>query len=192
MSIAAIGLAINVLVAWMLSRAAGNLNARGALLHVMGDLLGSVVALVAGAVIWATGWMPIDPMLSLVVAFLILRSTWQLLRESAGVLMEGVPDHLSYDAIGRALAALPGVTGVHDLHVWGMSAERVALLGPRYADRRRHVAEGAGPGAANAGEGFRHRPRHAAIDVAGGACPAARDPARARHRPRGCRGPRLH
>ncbi len=127
MSIAAVGLAINVLVAWMLSRAAGNLNARGALLHVMGDLLGSVAALVAGAVIWATGWMPIDPMLSLVVAFLILRSTWQLLRESAGVLMEGVPDHLSYDAIGRALAALPGVTGVHDLHVWGMSAERVAL-----------------------------------------------------------------
>jgi cobalt-zinc-cadmium efflux system protein len=127
MSIAAAGLAVNVLVAWMLSRAAGNLNARGALLHVMGDLLGSVAALVAGAVIWATGWMPIDPLLSLVVAFLILRSTWRLLRESAGVLMEGVPDHLSYDAIGRALAGLPGVTDVHDLHVWSMSAERVAL-----------------------------------------------------------------
>jgi len=127
MSIAAAGLAVNVLVAWMLWRAAANLNARAALLHVMGDLLGSVAALLAGAVIWATGWMPIDPILSLVVAFLILRSTWRLLRESAGVLMEGVPAHLSYDAIGRALAALPGVTGVHDLHVWGMSAERVAL-----------------------------------------------------------------
>lgn len=127
MSIAAGGLAVNVVVAWILSRAAGNLNARGALLHVMGDLLGSVAALLAGAVIWATGWMPIDPILSLVVAFLILRSTWRLLRESAGVLMEGVPEHLSYDAIGRALATLPGVTGVHDLHVWGMSAERAAL-----------------------------------------------------------------
>jgi cobalt-zinc-cadmium efflux system protein len=127
MAIAAAGLAVNVVVAWMLSRAAGNINARAALLHVVGDLLGSVAALVAGAVIWATGWMPIDPLLSLVVALLILRSTWTLLTQSAGVLMERVPDHLSYDAIGRALARVPGVTGVHDLHVWHMSAERVAL-----------------------------------------------------------------
>jgi cobalt-zinc-cadmium efflux system protein len=125
--IAAVGLAINVVVAWQLSRAAENINARGALLHVMGDLLGSVAALVAGTVIWATGWMPIDPILSLVVALLILRSTWSLLAQSAGVLLERVPDHLSYEAIGGALARVPGVTGVHDLHVWNLGSDRVAL-----------------------------------------------------------------
>jgi len=125
--VAAIGLAVNGIVAWMLARSGGGINTRGALLHVLGDLLGSVAALVAGAVIHFTGWMPIDPLLSLAVALLILHSTWDLLRQSTGVLMERVPVHLSYDAIGRALAALPGVTGVHDLHVWNMSAERVAL-----------------------------------------------------------------
>ncbi len=127
MVVAAVGLGINVVVAWMLSDASGNINARGALLHVVGDLLGSVAALIAGAVVYATGWTPIDPILSLVVALLILHSTWQLLRQSTGVLMERVPEHLSYEAIGRALASLPGVTGVHDLHVWHLSAERVAL-----------------------------------------------------------------
>ena len=127
MVVAAAGMAINVAVAWMLARAGGGINARGALLHVFGDLLGSVAALTAGAVVYATGWTPIDPILSIAVAMLILRSTLDLLRRSTGVLMEHVPAHLSYDAIGRAIAALPGVTGVHDLHVWHMSAERVAL-----------------------------------------------------------------
>jgi len=127
MTLAAAGLAINVFVAWVLARAGGGINARGALLHVFGDLLGSVAALVAGAVIYATGWMPIDPILSLAVALLILRSTLELLRQSTGVLMEGVPAHLSYETIGRALAGIAGVTGVHDLHVWHMGAERVAL-----------------------------------------------------------------
>jgi cobalt-zinc-cadmium efflux system protein len=127
MVVAAGGLAINVVVAYMLASSGDGINARGALLHVFGDLLGSVAALVAGAVIYATGWMPIDPILSLVVALLILRSTFVLLRQSSSVLMEQVPGHLSYDAIGRALAATPGVTGVHDLHVWNMSADCVAL-----------------------------------------------------------------
>ncbi len=126
--VAFVGMAINVAVAWLLSRAATtSINARGALLHVVGDLLGSVAALVAGAVVKFTGWMPIDPILSIAVVLLILRSTLALLRQSTGVLMEHVPAHLSYDAIGRALAALPGVTGVHDLHVWQVSAERAAL-----------------------------------------------------------------
>ncbi len=127
MVVAAAGMVVNVAVAWMLARAGSGINARGALLHVFGDLLGSVAALVAGAVVYATGWSPIDPILSIAVAMLILRSTLDLLRQSTGVLMERVPAHLSYDAIGRALAALPGVNGVHDLHVWHMSAERVAL-----------------------------------------------------------------
>ncbi len=127
MIVAAAGLVVNLVVAFMLSRKASGINARGALLHVVGDLLGSVAALVAGAVVYWTGWTPMDPILSLVVALLILRSTLALLKESTGVLLEGVPGHVSYENVGRALAGLPGVTEVHDLHVWQMSAERVAL-----------------------------------------------------------------
>jgi cobalt-zinc-cadmium efflux system protein len=104
-----------------------SLNSRAALLHVLGDMLGSVAAVVAGAVIVATGWLPIDPILSLFVSALILRSTWMLLRASTQVLMEGVPAHLSYDEIGRALTRLPGVSAVHDLHVWYMTSNRAAL-----------------------------------------------------------------
>ena len=126
-AIAVAGLAVNLVAAWVLSRAVGSLNTRGALLHVLGDLLGSLAAVVAGGVIMTTGWMPIDPILSIVVALLILRATWQLLRQSTGVLMEGVPVHLDYDAIGRSLAALPGVADVHDLHIWSTSSEGVAL-----------------------------------------------------------------
>ena len=85
-------------------------------------MLGSVAAVVAGAVIVATGWLPIDPILSLFVSALILRSTWLLLRTSTQVLMEGVPAHLSYEDIGRALTRLPGVSAVHDLHVWHMTS----------------------------------------------------------------------
>ena len=125
--VAAVGLAVNIVAAWLLARASDSVNAKAALLHVMGDLLGSVAALVAGAVIVLTGWLPIDPLLSILVSLLILRSTWSLLRQTTGVLMEAVPAHLNYKAIGAALAALPGVRDVHDLHIWAMSAEDVAL-----------------------------------------------------------------
>jgi len=125
--VALAGLAANLVAAWLLSRVSGSLNTRGAFLHVLGDLLGSLAAVIAGGVILATGWTPIDPILSLAVSLLILRSTWQLLKQSTGVLMEGVPVHLDYDAIGRSLAALPGVIDVHDLHIWNMTAEGVAL-----------------------------------------------------------------
>ncbi len=127
LGIAIAGLAVNIACAWLLSGNSGSINARGAMLHVLGDLLGSLAAIIAGGVIMATGWMPIDPILSIVVALLILRSTLALLKQSTGVLMEGVPGHLDYNAIGQALARLPGVTGVHDLHVWNMTAERPAL-----------------------------------------------------------------
>jgi cobalt-zinc-cadmium efflux system protein len=127
MLIAAVGLLINLVVAWMLSHGAQNMNTRAALLHVIGDLLGSVAAVTAGAVVYFTGWTPIDPLLSLVVALLILQSTWALLKQSTHVLMEAVPPHLSYEEIGRALSAQAGVLGVHDLHIWHMSSDRVAL-----------------------------------------------------------------
>ena len=96
-------------------------------MHVLGDLLGSVAALVAGAVIVFTGWTPIDPLLSLLICFLVLASSLRLLREVLRALLEGVPAHLSLEQIGRALAAVPGVSSVHDLHVWTLSSNRVAL-----------------------------------------------------------------
>jgi cobalt-zinc-cadmium efflux system protein len=127
LGIALVGLAVNLVAAWVLARAQSSLNLRAALLHVMGDLLGSVAAIVAGGVILLTGFMPIDPILSMAIALLILRSTWRLLRETSSVLMEGVPAHLDYTEIGQALSRLPGVSSVHDLHVWHMGSEDVAL-----------------------------------------------------------------
>jgi cobalt-zinc-cadmium efflux system protein len=127
--VAAIGLAVNVLVAWSLSRDKESMNARAALVHVLGDLLGSVAALIAGGVIMATGWMQIDPILSLLVSLLILKSTIGVLRESFHHLMEGVPDSADYAQIGADLAEVPGVLSVHDLHVWEMSPGQPALIG---------------------------------------------------------------
>jgi cobalt-zinc-cadmium efflux system protein len=126
MLVAGVGLLVNMFAAWSLSHGHG-LNSRAALLHVSGDMLGSVAAIVAGAVVAATGWMPIDPILSLLVAVLVLRSTWLLLKASTHVLMEGVPVHLSYEEIGRALTRVPGVAAVHDLHVWQMTTDRTAM-----------------------------------------------------------------
>jgi cobalt-zinc-cadmium efflux system protein len=127
LGIASVGLAVNGVAAWMLSRASASTGTRAALLHVLSDALGSVAAIVAGAVIVTTGWTPIDPLLSLLTAVLILRATWRLLVQTTGVLMEGVPAHLDYDEIGNALTAIPGVSGVHDLHVWLMSSHEAAL-----------------------------------------------------------------
>jgi cobalt-zinc-cadmium efflux system protein len=127
LGIASVGLAINLATAWVLSRASASVGAHSALLHVLSDALGSIAAMVAGAVILTTGWTPIDPLLSLLTALLILRATWRLLAQTTGVLMEGVPAHLDYGDIGRALTEIPGVTGVHDLHVWQMSSRHAAL-----------------------------------------------------------------
>ncbi len=127
MGIAAAGLAVNLVCARLLHTHGDNINSRAAYLHVLGDALGSVAALLAGAIVWATGWYPADPLLSFVVSALLLFSTWRLLRQSTNVLMEGVPPHLSYDDIGNALAGVAHVRSVHDLHVWYMSAARIAL-----------------------------------------------------------------
>ena len=125
--VAVIGLVINLLVAWVLSRGEATLNSRAALLHVLGDALGSVAAITAGIVIVTTGWTPIDPLLSLLVAALILVSALRLLREVVHVLMEGVPGHVRLDAVGHDLAKLDGVLRVHDLHVWTLSSGTIAL-----------------------------------------------------------------
>ncbi|HUX63484.1 cation diffusion facilitator family transporter [Sulfuricella sp.] len=124
---AALGLLINIGVAWMLFRGEQNLNTRAALLHVVGDLLGSVAALIAGVVIVFTGWTPIDPLLSLAIGALILVSSLRLLRQALHGIMEGVPLHLSLEEIGQEMACIPGVISVHDLHVWSVASEEIML-----------------------------------------------------------------
>jgi cobalt-zinc-cadmium efflux system protein len=107
----------------------GNLNARGAYLHVMGDTLGSVGALAAAAVILLTGWTLADPIISIALALLILVGAWQLLRESTDVLLEAVPGHVSMAEVQRRMLGVAGVTAVHDLHVWTVTSGMVAMSG---------------------------------------------------------------
>jgi len=128
MLVASIGLVLNIAVAWLLSRGEKNLNTRAAFIHVMGDLLGSVAALVAGTVIRFTGWTPIDPILSLFICALIVYSSVRLVREALHVIMEGVPHYLDLAEVGEAMAGLDsGVLSVHDLHIWTLSSGTVAL-----------------------------------------------------------------
>jgi cobalt-zinc-cadmium efflux system protein len=125
--VATLGFGINLGVAWLLSRGERNLNVRAALLHVMGDVLGSVAAIISGAVISVTGWTPIDPILSLFIVALILFSSLRLLREALHGLMEGVPFAVSLPEIGQAMAATEAVVSIHDLHIWSLSSNRIAL-----------------------------------------------------------------
>lgn len=127
--VAAIGAGINLLVAWVLSRDNASINTRAALVNVMGDLLGSIAAIASGAIITFTGWLQVDPILSIFVALLILRSTSGILRESYHFLMEGVPQGIDYLEVGAHLKAVDGVLNVHDLHVWDMSPGHPALIG---------------------------------------------------------------
>ncbi|MGX8883365.1 cation diffusion facilitator family transporter [Methylovorus sp. SPW-M1] len=127
MVIAFVGLLVNLLVARQLHQHQDNVNHKAALLHVLGDMLGSVAALAAGAVIYFTGWMMIDPVLSLLISALILFSTFRLLREVLHVLMEGVPSHISIQDVTRALQNVPEVQEVHSVHIWSLSSEVSAL-----------------------------------------------------------------
>lgn len=124
-SIAAVGLVINILGFWILSRGEKeNLNIRGAALHVMGDLLGSVAAIAAALIILTTGWLPIDPILSVLVALLILRSAWAIIKQSSHILLEGTPEGMDAARIGVALSGISGVTDIHDVHAWSLTNER--------------------------------------------------------------------
>jgi cobalt-zinc-cadmium efflux system protein len=125
--VALIGLTVNLAVGWLLMRGEKSLNRSAALLHVAGDALGSIAALAAGLVIMFTGWMPIDPILSLVISLLILVSTLNLLRQSLHVLMEGVPRNIDLNAVGNRLSQLEDVAHVHDLHIWSLASGQIAL-----------------------------------------------------------------
>ena len=129
LAIAVLGLLVNLAAFWILHGGErANLNIRGAALHVLGDLLGSVAAIVAALVIFWTGWMPIDPLLSVFVALLILRSAWMLVRRSSHILLEGTPDWLEVDELRRALVeAVPAVEDVHHVHAWMLTSERPLL-----------------------------------------------------------------
>jgi len=127
--VAAAGLLVN-LVSFLVLHGGDreNLNIQGAATHVAGDLLGSVAAIVAAVVIISTGWMPIDPILSVVVALLILRSAWQLVKRSAHILLEGAPEWLDVEEMQRQIVArVPAVTGIHHVHVWGLTPQHPML-----------------------------------------------------------------
>lgn len=128
MWIAAGGLVVNLIgLALLHGGREGNLNVRGAFLHVLTDALGSVQVLVAGGLIWFYGWTWADPVASILISLLVLYSSWSLLREAVSVLMEGAPAHVDVDEVRICLATLPGVIGVHDLHVWSITSGREAL-----------------------------------------------------------------
>ncbi len=137
LAIAAGGLVVNVAALAILGEARReNLNVRGAWLHVLVDALGSIGAMLAAAGIWAFGWTWADPVASLLISLLVVYSAWSLLREALGVLMEWAPPHIDVAAVERAMRGLPGVLGVHDLHVWTISSGRISLSGHVVADSR--------------------------------------------------------
>jgi cobalt-zinc-cadmium efflux system protein len=126
LSVAIAGLLVNVLAFWILHGAdRGNLNVRGAAAHVLGDLLGSVAAILAAGIIMATGWVQADPILSVLVALLILRSAWSVVRDSGHILLESAPSQLDSRQIAADLVAgVEGVEDVHHLHLWSITENR--------------------------------------------------------------------
>ena len=135
--VAITGLLINVISFAVLHGGdRSSLNMRGALLHVLGDMLGSAGAIVAALIILATGWTPIDPILSVLVAVLILSTGWRLMKEAAHVLLEGVPQNLDSDAIVEDLEkSVTGVSGIHHVHVWSIDgSSNMATLHARLGE----------------------------------------------------------
>jgi cobalt-zinc-cadmium efflux system protein len=122
------GLLVNTACAWILHPVhQHSLNTRGAYLHVLGDLLGSVGTVLAALLIRWTGWLAADPIVSVLVTLLIVRSSWRLMRESIDVLLEATPAHISLGAVRSQLERIDGVASVHDLHVWTVTSGMVAM-----------------------------------------------------------------
>lgn len=128
LAVAALGLLVNVTGALVLYRSGGeNLNVEGAMRHVLADALGSIGAMVAAAVIILTGWRYADPLISIAIGFLILGSSWKLLRDSTNILLEATPRNLNAEEVGQKMAAADGVVEVHDLHIWTITSGFPAL-----------------------------------------------------------------
>jgi cobalt-zinc-cadmium efflux system protein len=171
-AIAALGLAVNGLVFVILHGGdKQSLNLRGAILHVAGDLLGSVAAIVAALIILTTGWTAADPLLSVVVALLLLRSAWSLIRDSGLILLEGTPPHINRnDVADDLLANVEGILDVHHMHVWSLDGRRLmATLHVRLAagaDAETSI------GAIKARLSEEHGIGHATVEIeTGAACP---------------------
>jgi cobalt-zinc-cadmium efflux system protein len=127
MLVAAVGIGINGLTAWLLNEGHGDLNIRGAYLHMLADAAVSAGVVVGGAIILLTGWGWIDPVVSLVISAVIVWGTWGLLRQSVNMSLQAVPTQIEPDEVRAYLESLPGVTGMHDLHIWSMSTTETAL-----------------------------------------------------------------
>lgn len=124
--VASIGLCINI-ISLKLLHGGDSLNTKAAFLHVLGDMLGSVSAIVAGIIIYYTGYMQADAILSILVSIIILVPTFKILASSIKILMESVPEHISYIKVGEDILSIKEVLSVHDLHIWTMNSEDTSL-----------------------------------------------------------------
>ena len=123
LAVACVGLLINLVCASALHGShSTNLNVRGALLHVIGDALGSVGAIVAGILMLTRGWYVADPLISFVVGLLILYNSWRLVKDSVDILLEGTPAHIDLETVRSALNSVEGVASIHDLHIWTLTS----------------------------------------------------------------------
>jgi len=143
LAVAVAGLIVSIIAARMLhAPGESSLNMRAAYLHVLGDLLGSVGTVAAAMIVKWTGWVAADPVASVIMALLILRGAWQIVRESVDVLLESTPSHISLGPVRAQLEAIPGVESVHDLHVWTVTSGLVAMSAHaivRESERHQHV-----------------------------------------------------
>jgi cobalt-zinc-cadmium efflux system protein len=145
LAVATGGLIVNLIAARVLMGSSkDNMNARGAYLHVLGDLLASVGTLVAAVLIRYTGWLMADPIASILTTVLIVSGAWRLVRESVDILLESTPAHIPLPAVRGQLEAIPGIESVHDLHVWAVTPAVVAMSAHcivREPDKHQHVLE---------------------------------------------------
>ncbi|MGH7652265.1 MAG: cation diffusion facilitator family transporter [Gemmatimonadaceae bacterium] len=145
LSVASAGLVVNIIAARILvSGSAHSMNARGAYLHVLGDLLATVGTLAAALAIRYTGWLIADPIASIITTALIMNGAWRLVRESVDILLESTPAHIPLPAVRGQLEAIPGIESVHDLHVWSVTPAVVAMSAHcivRQPDQHQHVLE---------------------------------------------------
>jgi cobalt-zinc-cadmium efflux system protein len=130
LTVAVVGLGVNIIGALLLHGHAGeSLNVRGAYLHILGDLLGSVGAITAGVLVLTMGWMMADPIVSVVIAALILLGAWRLVREATDVLLEAAPEGVDVEELVEDLREIAGLEDIHDIHVWTLTSGFVAMSG---------------------------------------------------------------
>jgi cobalt-zinc-cadmium efflux system protein len=124
---ASVGVIVNLVIAFGFRGGEDNLNVRSALLHVLGDAAASAGVIIGAVIMQYTHWYVIDPIISVLIAFLIAWSAWKIVKETIHILMEGAPDNFDFDRLLTFVRTLPGTKGIHDLHVWSVTPERVAL-----------------------------------------------------------------